>query len=264
MTTGSDTAERPAAGDEPPLALLRGETPRIVGYVLLALMAFADAFGFWITLTRIIQQDTNLVLVFVLALSAGSVAAAHEIGRLVRYRNVVNDGHAGWITVLAVLWLGLGLIIAGIRFYSSTPQRSQSSGVLSGPASSTTSSSTSTAVLLLCLYLLTGALAMTHAYRYGNPIKAEMRRLRRERRRLLAQRLTESHQHRAATGQVQMATEDKSQVRDQYDRDSGLQPVRDAHLHAMSREENAVSRGDPSATDALMDPDFPDPEPRPS
>lgn len=264
MTTGPDTAARPAAADEPRRALLHGEASKIVGYALLAIMAFADAFGFWNTLTGIVQRDTTLVLVFVLALSAGSVMAAHEVGRLVRYRYALNEGHAGWIALLTVLWLGLGLVIAGIRYHAGTPARPRSSGALADAPSGAGANATSMALVLLCLYLLTGALAVTHAYRFGDPYKAEMRRLRRERRRLLNQRLDEFQEHREATGLAQLANEDKTRVRDQYDRDAGLGPVRDAHLQAMSREQNAVSRGNPSATDALLDPDAPDPATPPS
>jgi hypothetical protein len=107
--TGGERNGRLPARDTEPLAASR----QAATWAVLTVMASADAYGFWNTLSRLIQQDTMLVLGFVVALAAGSVAVAHEIGRLVRVRARAAAGV--WIATLLTLWLALGVTMASTR-----------------------------------------------------------------------------------------------------------------------------------------------------
>ncbi|MGH3694536.1 MAG: hypothetical protein ACRDRX_11230 [Pseudonocardiaceae bacterium] len=146
----------------------------IVAYGALTLMASGDAYGFYSVLIGLFMRDSFLVLLVILALTLGAVLGAHEIGRLARSRREGGDGSVWWIMVLAMIWLAVGGSIMWLR--AVRPLGTDDDAV-AGVAE------LQIALLLFGLYLLTGALAMTAAYRFGNPRITEMRALLRERQR---------------------------------------------------------------------------------
>jgi hypothetical protein len=241
---------RPAARGE------RGETPwspllRYGMWVVLLAMALADAFGFWTTLIRIIRRDTDLVLAFVVALGIGAVFGAHEVGRLARSRREGRGGSVLWIVAVALSWLGLGLVIAWMRTLQPTSTVPLGSGLLSTPAQSIDVESVQLAALLLILYLLTGALAMTHGYRFGDPRTVEFRAAVRLRERLQREAAERLYSYRLAE---QLLTERRGQLaRDDEAHERRVEETE--ALAALLREEARLQQmghhGDPPTTDGL-------------
>lgn len=261
--TGPTTQERSGpsvAGRRPvstPVEGLRGQWwRRYVAYPVLILMAGADGFGFWNTLTRIIQRDTQLVLVFVIAMSVGSVALPHEIGRISRSRQVGYGGSLIWIALLSVLWLGLGATMGWLR------ATGRSNSVFSGatgslaPQSSAGSfgidqQSLNIALLLLVLFLMTGALAMGHGYRWGDPRAAEVRAANRHRAKLAKELTDREYEVEVAAGNLNHVRSDQQRLAQSRVRDHEIDKARRDVLRNEARRTAAEDRGDPSATDAL-------------
>ena len=248
---------RPGAAPRTSSRRPRGATPwppllQYGMWVVLLVMALADAFGFWTTLTRIIRQDTELVLAFVAALALGAVFGAHEVGRLVRSRREARGGSAVWIVVVALCWLGLGLVIAWVRTLQPTSAASVGTGVLAtAVASSLDVESLQLAALLLVLYLLTGALAMTHGYRFGDPRTVEYRAAVRVREQLQREAAERLYSYRLAE---QLLEERRSQLtRDDEAHERRVEE--NAALAALLREDARMEQmrhhGDPSITDGL-------------
>jgi hypothetical protein len=228
----------------------------VLTYLVLVIMASADAYGFWITLTRLIQQNTQLLLFFVGALTVGSVAAAHQLGRLMRSRREGYGGSLGWMLQLGTLWLGLGSTIAWIRTQDSIGNAAAATGALAPQASagSIDHKALEIAVLLLVVYLLTGALAMTHAYRFGDPRTIEIRRMQRERRTLAAEAARLAYEQRLAEGRLSARREDRQREAGQHGREQELTDVHTSQLRQDANQETAIHQHDPAATDALTDP----------
>jgi uncharacterized membrane protein YidH (DUF202 family) len=222
--------------------------------VVLTVMALADAYQFWIALQQIIQRAPYLTLFFVLALVIGAVVAAHIIGRLVRSRREAFGGSVGWIALVLLLWLGLGSALAWIRLHhDSFALESTATGYLAEPVTDSGVDTTSLqmAVLLLILYLLTGAVAMTHAYRFGDPRSAEVRRALRERRRLAAEVARLAHLHRLAEAELRVREADRERDRQQHEREQGMHDSRNNGMRTEADLRTAGHLGDPQATDAL-------------
>jgi len=110
------------------------------------------------------------------------------------------------------------------------------------------------AVLLLGLYVLTGLLAMTHAYQYRDPRSAELREAQHDRERLArvaAERRYEAYLARQGV----IAQRDLSRLhREARDRSVGEKEFLGEALHEQSAQEIARHLGNPSATDGLLPP----------
>ncbi|MFC0541922.1 hypothetical protein ACFFH7_10550 [Kutzneria chonburiensis] len=228
-----------------------------LAFVLLGILAFADAFGFWTTLDRLIQQDSQLVFAFVSALALGSVAAAHQIGKLARSRREGYGGSVVWMVVLSVLWLALGATISGIR---ATVGASTIRGTGSGPLATSAGSKASegaiwVAALMLGVYLITGALAMTHAYRFGDPTTADERVARKRRLRLEAEAAELAAQARVEGARQEVAAENRKRASKLHDLEQELDEARRSGLRAEQAQQTAAAMGNPSATDSLLDPE---------
>lgn len=236
-------ARHAAAQPERMRPITRGRAEAVIMYTLLAVMALADAVGFWIALSELVQADSRLLIIVVAALSVGTVAVSHHIGQLVRSRRESCGGSVLWIGVLTLLWLGLAAVTFWIR--AVTPP-------LGGTADGQTQMQM--AMLFLGIYLITGALAMTHAYRSGDPVAAELRAARMRRRRLLTQLATYDHERLRAQGRLAVQREDIQREREQHQRELGLGPLLDEALSRESQLEMAETQGDPSATDGLTNP----------
>jgi hypothetical protein len=228
-----------------------------LAFVLLGILAFADAFGFWTTLDRLIQQDSKLVFAFVSALALGSVAAAHQIGKLARSRREGYGGSVVWMVVLSVLWLALGATISGIR---ATVGASTVRGTGSGPLATSAGSKAAegaiwVAALMLGVYLVTGALAMTHAYRFGDPTTADERVARKRRLRLEADAAELAALARVERARQEVAAENRKRASKLHDLEQELDEARRSGLRAEQAQQTAAAMGNPSATDSLLDPD---------
>jgi hypothetical protein len=248
--TGGERNGRFPARDTEPLAASR----QAATWAVLTVMASADAYGFWNTLSRLIQQDTMLVLGFVVALAAGSVAVAHEIGRLVRVRARAAAGV--WIATLLTLWLALGVTMASIRAFGvGSPAGSRGSGPLASALSSgPDAGAKALAMLLLVVYLLTGALAMSHAFRVGDPTSVQLSDMRRARRRLLADIAELHHRQRLADAQARLREQDLKRNAELLQQQHDMLDAAARGLQAEVGFESAVTLGDPSATDVFMPP----------
>lgn len=238
-------------------ALASSRWVRLGGWALLLVLAGADAFGFWQTLNRLIQRDSLLVGFFVSALALGSVAGAHLVGAWARSRREGYGGSLVWICTVSLLWLSLGGLIGWIRATNSEPS-SDATGDLADAAEAVdaagdglTQTSIQMAALLLGLYLLTGAIAMTFAYKHGDPRSAHIHRLLRERRRLAEEQARLAHEMRIAEGRRAVREQDREYDAEQFDLEQGRQDVRTDSLRADANLHNAGYQGDPQATDAL-------------
>ncbi|MEU4560071.1 hypothetical protein AB0F72_16945 [Actinoplanes sp. NPDC023936] len=261
MTT---TQDGPAGGRtwgrpfRAPIEGLRGQWwRRYAAYPVLLLMAGADGFGFWNTLTGIIQRDTTLVLVFVVAMSIGSVALPHEIGRVSRSRQVGYGGSIIWIFVLSVLWLGLGATMWWLRASDrDTSVFGNATGALAPKAPAAASAgfdqeALHIALLLLVLFLMTGALAMGHGYRWGDPRLAEVRAAYRAKAKLFKELSTREYEVEQANGNLNHVRADQVRVTQSRDRDHEIDKHRGDVLRSAARIKAAETQHDPAATDAL-------------
>jgi hypothetical protein len=253
-------------------ALPGSRIERIITWVVLTILAGADAFGFFLTLTKLIQKDSLLVGFFVVALALSSVAAAHTIGARVRSLREGYGGSVIWVALISALWLSLGLLIAWVRAWDNlTTGSSDATGDLApDPSTATTaghsftSSSTQLAGLLLVLYLLTGVIAMTHAYRFGDPRSAEIRKALRERRELADQHAQLAYQVRLAEGVADLRRDDRERDDEQFQVERGSETSRRDHTRIDGRQQMSRHFANPQFTDALTtdDPTLNDPENR--
>jgi hypothetical protein len=216
----------------------------IVLYGALTLMALGDAYGFYSVLIGIYQQDSFLVLLLVIALTLGSVAAAHEIGRLTRSRQEGRDGNVWWIAALATIWLTVGGAIAWLRAVRPI-----------GVDSEAGTTELQVALLLLGLYLLTGSLAMTAAHRFGNPRTAEQRDLLRQRA-TAAQDLSTAHRElELAKTQLENLHLERQRNNDQHEANSELPAAMAEYVNQEARLQVARRiRGGPGQTDGVLRP----------
>lgn len=223
-------------------------------YPVLMVMAAADAYGFWNTLSQIIKKDAYLVLVFVLALSLGAVAVPHVAGQLLKSRMVGFGGSLSWIGVLCSLWLSLGGVMCWLRWSTPTSATGQRSGQLATQvtaAGSKTDNAAHIAALLLVLFLLTGALAMTHGYRFGDPRSPELRAAIEQRAKLERDIAEHRLSVADALGDLQKNLEDQQRARRSRTYEHEIDQARNDELRSQARQFIAGHLGDPEGTDSL-------------
>lgn len=152
---------------------------RVAAYLVLAVMAGADAFFFYNTLAGILQRGVEYLWIFVLALSLGAVLACEFAGRLTRRRQAGHGGSIAWIGVLVTLWLSLGALLTWIRAQTALTEESGEEGALAAGGDGSSAGGADVdwwlqpqvqvAALMLLLYLLTGVLTMTFGYLVHDP-----------------------------------------------------------------------------------------------
>jgi hypothetical protein len=236
-------------------SVVRGRVREMIMLAVLTVMALADAYGFWSTLTKLFKRDTGFLFGFVVAIAIGTVAAAHEIGRLARSRREGYGGSLVWMSMLGVAWLVIGATVMWLRAEDPIISGGAATGPLAGAAAGgTDDGSLRVALLLLGLYVLTGLLAMTHAYQYRDPRSAELRDAQRDRERIArvaAERRYEAYLAR----QGLIAQRDLSRLhREARDRSVGEKEYLGEALHEQSAQDIARHLGNPSATDGLLPP----------
>jgi hypothetical protein len=221
-------------------------------YPLLALMALADAYAFWTTLDILVGKDKAFLGVMVIALSLGAVWGAHEIGRMARAARIGETEYPGWLVGgFTTVWLALGLVMYWIRSHQPEPA-SAGTGTLQLPSLSAGETSQSPfALLLLGLYLLTGALAAGHAYRYSDPRSVELQEAINERKRINRERVRRFYELQRVEGLLEQTRDE--QQRESADRDRKNEEVEawGAELSAQQTEDLIERLGDPAATDAI-------------
>lgn len=240
----TNPATIPPRAGRPPLGRIREPVwQMIVLYGALTLMALGDAYGFYSVLIGLYQQDSFLVLLLVIALTLGSVAAAHEIGRLTRSRWEGREGNAWWIAALATIWLTVGGAMAWLRAVRPIGEDEVGTTELQ------------VALLLLGLYLLTGSLAMTAAYRFGNPRAAEQRDLLRERARAAQEASTAYYELERARAQLENMQSERQRNVDQHEANSELPAAMAEYVNQEARLQVARRiRGGPGQTDGVLRP----------
>ncbi|WP_127504176.1 hypothetical protein [Actinoplanes solisilvae] len=227
---------------------------------VLTLMAAADAYGFWSTLTKLFKRDTYFVMGFVAAIALGTVAAAHEMGRLARSRREGYGGSLVWMAALAIVWLGVGSTIVWLRAQDPIISGGNAKGRLAGSvAAGASDDSVRVAILLLALYLLTGLLAMTHAYQYRDPRSAELRDAQKDRERI-ARVAAERKYEAYLAKQGMLAQQELARLhQESRDRSVGEKEFLGQALHEQSAQDIARHLHNPSATDGLIPPPPPPP-----
>jgi hypothetical protein len=264
---------RPLPADEPrpqagvPTLIEHRQRPwrKVLTYPVLYVMALADAFGFWNTLSQVIKSDTTLVLVFVIAMSIGAVAVPHVAGQLVRSRMVGYGGSILWIAVLGALWLLLGTVMCWLRWSTPVNGAVRRSGPLADKVAAAGSGSGDAmriAILLLVVFLITGALAMTHGYRFGDPRSPELRAAL-ARRAALERELADHRLSVAdAEGDFQKILEDQRRARRSRTYEHEIHQARTDELRSQARARIAQHVADPEGTDVLNE-DWPPAPPLP-
>jgi hypothetical protein len=219
---------------------------------VLTLMALADAYGFWITLVKLFQQDTYFLLVLVGAIALGTVAAAHELGRLARARREGYQASLVWMVVLTLVWLAVGATVTWMRALNPVVDSGDTSGPLAGATAD--DGAVRVAILLLVLYLLTGMLATTHAYQYRDPRSAELRHAEKQRERLV-KLVAERHYEKHLAEQGLAAQQEVSRLhRESRERRVGEKEYLGNALHAQAAQDIAKHLASPSATSELIPP----------
>lgn len=215
-------------------------------YGVLAVMASGDAYGIFRTLTDLIKTDEDLVRLFTVALTLGSVAVAHEVGRLTRSRYEARGGYPAWIALLAASWLSLGGGIAWLRITRPLGEFNQVAG----------RESLQFGLLLLGLYLLTGTLAMSTAYRYGSPRAAELRSLLADRKQAVQDANDYRFERERAEGMAQHVATERQRRSDDQPNGEQYEAVGD-FVKSAARYQQAGYVGVPQATDDLIPPPGP-------
>jgi acyl carrier protein len=237
-----------------------GRIRTVVTWVLLSVMAGADAFGFWQTLVGIIQKNTALTAFFVAALTIGAVLVAYQIGRMARR---ISDGYAGngvpWLVTISSAWLGLGVVEFWIRAHPNVIQvvGSQDGGVFGGASAAGTSAGQSWsqtwgyALLLLMLYFATGILTITDAWSRESPRRRMYESLT-LRLRQAQQEVASYRRHmRTAEAAIELAKSASTRIsRDHSGEDSCLEEGRG--IKEDSRVYLAQLLGNPSNTAAVL------------
>jgi hypothetical protein len=216
---------------------------RFLMYGVLAVMAFGDGYGIFRTLINLLVRDTPLVALFTFALTLGAVAGAHEIGRLARHRREGRGGHPAWIALLAAFWLGVGATVAWLRITHPLTSRAGEPGT----------EALQFGLLLLCLYLLTGALAITTAYRFGSPREAELRGLLRERERAVRDVADHQFDYDRTERLAAHTRAETERARAEHLDQGGLEAF-GVYLKERINLRQAGHLGDPQATDELRQP----------
>ncbi|MGH3887182.1 MAG: hypothetical protein ACRDSZ_11565 [Pseudonocardiaceae bacterium] len=221
-------------------------------YVVLCLMALADAYAFWATLDVLLGKDKEFLLVLVIALSLGSVYGAHEIGRMARAQRVNPAEYPALLVIgLSVVLLALSGIMFWIRAHQSDSLPSGRGSLQLSSLSASDSSSLTFALLFLGLYLLTGVLAAGHAYRFGDPRSADLLEAIRQRRKHNHELVKRTYELRLVEGLLKQKEDEQNQeprVRDgKYE---GIGEWGNA-LRADKDEAIIEKLGDPAATDAI-------------
>lgn len=148
------------------------QAKRMVPLLALLAMVLIDAMTLWTALVTTIQQDTNLLLVYSVAWTAGSVALAYAAGAAIRQRRRLGLVGTAWASVLLSLWLGSGFSIAWFNFQSETILGMAGQGELAGSINAAEARPVYLVVLMLILYACTGALAISYGYLSGPPMTA--------------------------------------------------------------------------------------------
>jgi hypothetical protein len=222
-------------------------------YALLAFMALADAYGFWTTLDVQYGKDKAFLLVVVIALALGAVAGAHWVGRLKREWREAGDASLLWIAFLATVWLLVGAGIAWTRARQNSSSASAGTGTLQlDEPTGYDQQSLTFALLLLGLYLLTGALAATHAYQHGDSRSVELREAVARQQRLAREHVQLIYEMRRAEGLLQHKIDE--QERDNAEHEEKTEEVKayGMELRAQTDEDEARNYRDPAATDATI------------
>jgi hypothetical protein len=234
-----------------------GLARRLAMYPILGVLALADAFVFWNTLIDKIQADTAWLLLFVTALSVGAVAACHEAGRIMRDRHSGQRGSAIWVSVLVGLWLMLGVTIGWIRANQALVPIEVESELVDPETTSglaLTSTPVQLAGLMFLLYLVTGALAIGHGYRFGNPITRAQRDLVRDRQTFVRELQRLHRARRLAEAEREQGVDDLAREQHYHDLQMERGDALVQQLREAARQRNARAQGDPAATDAIFPP----------
>lgn len=241
MTAPSATP--PGAGTRP-LRRSRGPVWQMIAiYGVLTMMALGDAYGFYSVLIGLFLRDSFLVLLLVVALTLGAVAGAHEIGRLARSRRDGGDESIWWITTLAAIWLTVGAVIMWLRAVTPISTVDEAAGM----------EEFQVALVLLGLYLLTGSLAMTAAYRFSGPRAAELRSLIREREKAERDASTARDELERSQARLEQVRGERQRDDDQYRAESERiaasgKPLKE---HAKLHIAEAIEGG-PATTDGVL------------
>jgi hypothetical protein len=249
----SEARTPPSTVEGERMSVLLNLIHRFPMWVVLAVMAAADAYVFWNTLARLMQRQVELLWVFVVALSAGAVAACHYAGRLLRVGGTPRVGRYALVGLILSAWLALGLVIVWIRSHEQLYQGDQEDGPLGAPASDAGPAAVFVALLMLCLYLLTGLLTIAHSLHYGDPVaqRAQLRRLQRRRSRRLAKL---RHEAQLAENRARQHEADLEREQEYFDAQNERHDAWTHLLGELARVRMAVTLGDPAATDGLFPP----------
>jgi hypothetical protein len=200
----------------------RGFWGLIVLYLVLVLAMLADVITFNQVVQRLLNEANHAVLPLVLALTATTTWVAHHAGeafaRARRSRKRLRKCLDGWALSLVWFALGTGAFFFRLIAPAAVAANSNDSFVTGDSAPTSDGSPALSAVMLLLLYLVTGAIAMTAGYHRPRPEVAQARRagrrLRRSRPRLgvVMRDVTEA---RALSGQIAKLREGRRQQYEQ-------------------------------------------------
>jgi hypothetical protein len=175
--------------------LLHGPVAQTLHVVLLLIAAAGDAMNFDTALGVLAQNQTDLeVWTVVAALTAAAVGSMHFVGTSARRVQGARPGprQGAAIVALTTFWLALGVsaFLLRLQLPDADADLPPSASFGASPAATTegVSSDSTTlffAVLMLCLYLTTGAMAAWGAFHLPayDPSRAQERRSRRHHRR---------------------------------------------------------------------------------
>lgn len=171
-------------------ALGRGRGGSVLYVILLVLAGAADLVAFYQVMGLVLRGQTIWALwPATIGFTAVALGLAHLGGRFARGRKAGEKGVAAWMVWVCLLaWAVLGLGAFLLRLLIAEP-RNESTIRLGGDLFNAEGSDVSSeelwsrAVVLLILYIATGAMAYVGAYLLHNPLHADYQKAEREYRR---------------------------------------------------------------------------------
>ncbi|GHJ48965.1 hypothetical protein Cs7R123_63070 [Catellatospora sp. TT07R-123] len=174
IPAGADAVEEPGAyrHGNPADTAPRSRRKQLVLYVVLLLAMYADYFAFQQVVERV--ANSGHVWPLVLGLTATTTYLAHKVGEGFKTakeaRRNIRRAYAAW--TLAAVWLAMGIGAFVFRLLAPPPASGDplNAFVNSGAAATATDSSAGlNAMLLLLLYLVTGAIAINAGFHRPRP-----------------------------------------------------------------------------------------------
>ncbi|MFI6295893.1 hypothetical protein ACIBEJ_30140 [Nonomuraea sp. NPDC050790] len=250
---GSDPTRQGFAN--PPL--LAGRSPATFLHVVaLVIAAGADAAAFW-QVMQILLHDLPPVAgaLIVAGLTSTALYLSHQIGVQAREAGAGTKRRIRWVVLCFLVWLVLGAGAAALRYFFG--DAGEAAVIVIGAAAPEPGlpAALGQAGVFLALYLATGLVAALGGYLTTHPARSEYARAMRNLRTVTEAAAASSARLSRAQSERTQYAEELREARQSHLAEMGTRAALAEELKQMVRVQHATYHGDPSATNALFQPD---------